>query len=365
MKAAIIGCGKIADAHASQILRVPGSRIVAVCDREELMAQQLQERFDIKYAFTDVEELLQVAKPDVVHITTPPQSHHQLGTICLEAGCHVYMEKPFTVNTAEAVELLSLAEKKGLKMTVGHDDQFAHVAMQMRKLVKDGYLGGKPVHMESYYCYDLADESYAKALLGDKNHWVRSLPGGLLHNIISHGICRIAEFLSGEEVEVITHGFTSSLLMKIGEEKIVDELRVIIKDSELTTAYFTFSSQMKPTLHQFRIYGNKNGLFLDNDAHTLIRLPGGSYKSYIEKFLPPMQFAKQYAGAALRNVGLFLKNDFHMKSGMKYLINDFYRSINEDTPLPISYREIILTSRIMDSIFSQLQNEKPHKISLV
>ena len=97
MRAAIIGCGKIADAHASQILRVPGSRIVAVCDREELMAQQLKERFDVEYAFTDVKELLDVAKPDVVHITTPPQSHHQLGMLCLEAGCHVYMEKPFTV----------------------------------------------------------------------------------------------------------------------------------------------------------------------------------------------------------------------------------------------------------------------------
>ena len=49
--------------------------------------------------------------------------------------------------------------------------------------------------MESYYCYDLTDPGYARALLGDKQHWVRQLPGQLLHNIISHGIARIAEFL--------------------------------------------------------------------------------------------------------------------------------------------------------------------------
>jgi hypothetical protein len=51
----------------------------------------------------------------------------------------------------------------------------------------------------------------------------------------------------------------------------------------------------------------------------------------------------------------FLKRDFHMKSGMKFLIESFYRSIVEDTPVPIPYREIILTAHIMDQIFSQLR----------
>ena len=53
-------------------------------------------------------------------------------------------------------------------------------------------------------------------------------------------------------------------------------------------------------------------------------------------------------------MGLFLKRDFHMKSGMKFLIQSFYRSIREDGPPPIPYREIILTARIMDAIFAQL-----------
>ena len=48
--------------------------------------------------------------------------------------------------------------------------------------------------MESYYCYDLSEPGYATALLGDQQHWVRRLPGKLLHNIISHGVARIAEF---------------------------------------------------------------------------------------------------------------------------------------------------------------------------
>ena len=160
------------------------------------MAKQLYERFPVKQYFNDVSQFLNESRPDVVHITTPPQGHLELGKICLEAGCHVYIEKPFTINTAEAEELINIATTKTLMITVGHDDQFSDATRRMRALINQGYLGGPPVHMESYYCYDLGDQAYAKALLGDKKHWVRALPGTLMQNNISHGISRIAEFMT-------------------------------------------------------------------------------------------------------------------------------------------------------------------------
>ncbi len=354
IRVAIIGCGKIADSHASQIQRIPGCEIVGVYDKEELMARQLYERFQVQQYFSSVHELLEKAAPDVVHITTPPQSHFELGSRCLQAGCHVYMEKPFTLNTGEAVRLIEIANENKLKITAGHDDQFTPAARRMRELIRTGYLGGSPVHMESYYCYDLGEERYARALLGDKDHWVRKLPGKLLHNNISHGVSRIAEFLDDSDLEIIAHGFASQFLKRINENEIIDELRVIINGNDQATAYFTFSSQMRPTLRHFRIFGLKNALMMDHDQQTLIMVRGTRYKSYLEKFVPPLNYAKQYASNTFGNVRSFLKNDFHMKSGMKFLIESFYRSILEDTPLPISYREIILTSRIMDSIFKQI-----------
>ena len=359
LKVAIVGCGKIADAHASQIQRIDGCRIVGVCDREPLMARQLYERFPVRRCFSDLTELLSEARPDVVHVTTPPESHFDIAKVCLQRGCHVYVEKPITLHGAEAQILVDLADATGLRLTAGHDDQFSHVARRMRALVQSGYLGGAPVHMESYYGYDLGDPGYARALLGDKRHWVRRLPGGLLHNIISHGIARIAEFLTSESPQVIAHGFVSPLLRKMGERQIVDELRVIISEHERTTAYFTFSSQMRPALHQFRIYGPNNGLVLDHDQETLIKLPGRRFKSYGEKFVPPLILSKQLLGNLITNVGVFLARDFQMKSGMKYLIESFYRSITENAPLPIPYRELVLTARIMDAIFDQLNATSP------
>jgi predicted dehydrogenase len=361
LRVGIVGCGKIADSHAAQIQRVAGCEIVGACDREELMARQLCERFEISHAAGDVRQMLEQCRPDVVHITTPPQTHYEIARMCLEFGSHVYVEKPFTIRADETEALLDLASKKELKMTAGHDDQFSHVARQMRALVRAGYLGKRPVHLESHYCYDLTDPAYARVLLADQGHWVRKLPGKLLHNIISHGIARIAEFLSGERPTVIAHGFVSPFLRSLGENQIIDELRVIVRDQDDTTAYFTFSSQMHPGLHQFKVYGQKNGLMLDEDQQVLIRLKGTRYKSYVEKFLPSLVLAGEYAGNCVRNARRFLARDFHMKSGMKYLIEAFYGSILRGEPLPIEYREILRVSRIMDDIFQQLGQSAPDK----
>jgi len=276
----------------------------------------------------------------------------------LEHGCHVYVEKPLALYEEDAQKLIALANEKDLKITAGHDDQFGHAARRMRSLVQSGFLGEGPVHMESYYCYELGNSAYAGALLGDKRHWVRSLPGKLLHNIISHGIARIAEHLTSDSPNVLAYGFISPFLRSAGEEEIIDELRVIICKDDGRTAYFTFSSQMRPSLHQFRIYGTRNGLVLDHDEDTLMKLRGTRFASYAEKFVPPLIGAHQYLENLASNLKAFLAKDFHMKSGMKYLIESFYGSIVEGSPDPIPYREILLTARIMDSIFAQLNEQR-------
>jgi hypothetical protein len=214
------------------------------------------------------------------------------------------------------------------------------------------------VHMESHYCYDLTDPGYARALLADRQHWVRRLPGKLLHNIISHGIARIAEFLETDSPQIIAYGCTSPRLRQLGEDGLVDELRVIIAE-EGRTAYFTFSSQMRPALHQFRVFGPKNGLLLDQDEETVIKLPGARLKSFAAKFVPPVLTAWQQVGNVATNARAFLARDFHMKSGMKHLIESFYRSITDGAPPPISHREILLTARIMDAVFEQLDGRSP------
>ncbi len=270
LRIAIIGCGKIADDHVQAIQRISDCEIVAVCDREPLMAKQLGERFGVPECFTDLKEMLRVTKPDVVHITTPPQSHYSIGKQCLEAGSHVYLEKPFTITADSAESLIQLSEKLRRKVTVGHNGQFTLEMMEMRRLVNRGFLGGEPVHLESYFYYDLGDGSSTTSLLSNPEHWVHQLPGRLLHNVISHGIAKIAEFLDDEIVETIAIANKSPRIQAVTGAEMLDELRVLIRDKRETTALFSFSTQIKG-LNQLRLYGSTGSISVDHFAGSVVR----------------------------------------------------------------------------------------------
>jgi predicted dehydrogenase len=358
IRAAIIGCGKIADQHVQAIQRIPDCAVVAVCDRELLMARQLGERFGISERFSDVKEMLAGASPDVIHITTPPQSHYPLALQCLEAGKHVYLEKPFTVTGDQAQSLLDLAENRHLRMTAGHNLQFTLEMLEMRRLVTAGFLGGKPVHLESHFSYSLEDTAYVGPILGSRTHWVRLLPGQLLHNILSHGIAKLAEFLDDGPFEIVARATQSPQLKALGGQEVLDELRVMLRDKGGTTAFFCFSTQLKPGLNQLRICGPANSMVVDHASGCLIRQPNRSHKSYLTFFAPPLLNAREHLRNARINVTQFLRRRLYQDAGMKELIERFYASIRASAPPPIAYREILSTARIMDEIFAQIYARK-------
>jgi len=318
------------------------------------MAEQLGERFGISACFPDLRELLHGASPDVVHITTPPQSHYSLAKQCLESGSHVYLEKPFTITADQAESLIHLAEGQGLRITVGHNYQFTLEMMEMRRLISEGYLGGRPIHLESYWSYDLGGSMYAGAFLGSHAHWLHGLPGQLFHNIISHGIAKLAEFLDDDVPLIVATAHRSPQLSHSGGSDLMDELRVLLRDKQETTALFCFSTQFKPALNRLRIYGPCNSLMVDILTGTLIRSPGASYKSYLTYFIPPLKNAREYFRNLRLNVTNFIRQRLYQDFGMKELIERFYNSIRTGGPPAIPYREIILTARIMDEIFAQI-----------
>src|SRR5690349_1195269 len=353
LRVAIVGCGRVADQHAAAIRRVRDCQIVALCDRELLMAKQLGERCHISQCFSDVDEMLQSATPQVVHITTPPQSHFQLARQCLEFGSHVYIEKPFTVTAAEAEHLIQLAEQRQLKVTAGHNYQFTLEMMEMRRLVEKGFLGGPPTHVESYWSYDLGDISYVGPMVSNPDHWVRRLPGQLFHNLISHGLAKVAEFLDDDITEIVATAHQSSQLGQLRAKEVLDELRVLIRDKNGTTAFFCFSTQIKG-VNQLRIFGPSGSITADIITGTAVRKSSRAYKSYLTYFIPPLQDAKEYLRNASFSVSNFLSRRLYQDFGMKELVERFYRSIQDEAAVPIPYREIILVARLMDRIFEQI-----------
>lgn len=141
MKAAIIGTGTIAREHLGALAELPGVTTVGVCDLSETLAEATAHRFGVERWYTDYRQMLERARPDVVHVTTPPPSHHRLAMDCLDAGAHVLCEKPITERRDQFVQLRGLAEERGLMLVENHNYMFNAPMQRIIGMVERGELG--------------------------------------------------------------------------------------------------------------------------------------------------------------------------------------------------------------------------------
>jgi predicted dehydrogenase len=357
LRVAVVGCGKIADGHVQEIQKLAGrAQLVAVCDKELLIAEQLARRYGVPRHYDDFARLLEREQPDVVHVTTPPQSHLGIGEQALAAGCHVYMEKPFALSHLQAVKLIAAAEGAGRKITVGYFNYFDPPALAMRELIAEGAIG-RPIHVESFYGYDLSS-AFGKALLADPTHWVHRLPGKLLHNVIDHMLNKVMEFVPDDDPCVDARGYALRS-PQVGEERnpVYDELRVLIH-GERASGYATFSSHIRPAAQFVRVCGTQNTLRVDYIARTVTLEADALLPSALGRLLLAFQQSLSLLREGGRNLLRFAASEFNYFAGLGRLISLFYSSIEGAVPVPISHRDILRMSRVMDRIFQQLEQRR-------
>ncbi len=334
---------------------VPGARIVAVCDIEPLMAEQLAVRYGIPNQYSSLAAMLDAEKPDVLHITTPPKAHLALTRQAVSAGCHVFLEKPVALHHAEVQAIVEAANAAGKKLAVNYWPQFEVQALELRRLYQEGVLGD-PVHIESFLGYNLAGD-YGTAIKQDTNHWVRHMPGQLFQNVLDHVLNKIAPFLDDDEPSIDSFGYkenTGPTEPDVGD--ILDELRVVIRGCR-TSAYATFTSHARPIGHTLRVYGTRNTAHVDYNARTLVLEPMQGFPSALGRLFPPFRVSGNYFKQGLRNVGRFRHAYFHYFDGMRNLLNEFYHCIETDSPSPTSGRDILFVSSMMERIFNQVYAE--------
>lgn len=130
MKVAVIGVGHLGKIHARIYHDMPNVELVAVADTRIAEANTTAEKFHTQ-AVSNYRELL--GKVDAVSIATPTISHHAVASEFLNAGVHVLVEKPFTTTVAEAEELVALADRKHLKLQVGHTERCNPIIIELNK----------------------------------------------------------------------------------------------------------------------------------------------------------------------------------------------------------------------------------------
>jgi predicted dehydrogenase len=344
LRVAIVGCGQIADAHLQEIAKVPSARVVAVCDRLPDLARQAAERFSIPEMFDDLGRMLDKVRPDVVHITTPPHTHASLARQALEANAHVYVEKPFTVDTAEAESVFEVARAKTRLVCVGHDHLFDPCWVELQRRRAAGELG-KVVHIDTVLGYDVSGP-FGRVMFNDPAHWVHRLPGGLFHNNLSHALYKITDLLPDDRPAVWSAWFGNT-----GRTGAPTELRIVLRGREVTGSIL-FTSAARPVQRITRVYGSREFLEVDFDGRLLRRRTSIGAPGPFAKIAVPLSDLGQAARSLVRNLWRFVRSDLHYFAGMNRLFRLFYQAILTGGAPPIAEEEIRRVTAIMDDVFA-------------
>lgn len=344
LKAAIVGCGQIADAHLQELRKISGVTTVATCDTHLDLAMQAAKRFAVPRYYDDVSGMLRDERPDIVHIATPAQTHAPLARQCMEAGAHVYIEKPLALDAVEVREILSFSQSLRRKVCVGHDQLFDPAWLDLRRRVSSGEIG-KVRHVDSVLGYPFSAQ-FGSVVRGDGEHWVRKLPGGLFQNTISHPLYRITEFLVDGRPEVVARWWARADL------DFPTELLVHLRGVEVTgTLTFTTAIAAQRVT---RVYGEKGALEVDLDAQTVLHMAPAKLPGAFAKLEAPRRRSREAARSWRRNAWRFLRSDIHYFAGMRHLFELFQQSVRDDAhPLPIAPAEMLRVTRIMDDIFAE------------
>jgi predicted dehydrogenase len=118
-----------------------GARIVAISDKSAAARGRAQKAMHGTHVTSDTNAVITSPEIDAVAIVTPVWTHFELAKAALENGKHVFVEKPFTSNTAQAEELINLAARKNLQIMVDHTFLFTGAVRKIKELLHGGSLG--------------------------------------------------------------------------------------------------------------------------------------------------------------------------------------------------------------------------------
>lgn len=138
---AVVGAGNWGKNLVRNFASQPQCQLLYVCDRSEKIRQNLARLYPQTQMVDDLQIVLNDPKVNAVVVAVDVPLHHKLAKAALEAGKHVYVEKPLTLSTDEAIDLIELAEKKKVKLMVGHLLEYHPAVNYMKQMIADGQVG--------------------------------------------------------------------------------------------------------------------------------------------------------------------------------------------------------------------------------
>jgi len=199
----IIGAGFMGKTHTYNYVNIPlfydnlpfKINLVGICNRTLSKAERLKEEFGYKFATDNYHDLLERKDIHIIDVCTPNNVHYQQIMDALEAGKHVYAEKPLCITDQQAEEIVKLAGKAGVINQVTFHNRFYPAVKKMKMLVDEGFLGKPLFFRTSYYHSSNLNPKKSRGWRQD----LASSGGGVLYDMGSHVLDLIYHLLGEYE----------------------------------------------------------------------------------------------------------------------------------------------------------------------
>lgn len=207
---ALVGCGRIAKRHAELLSGVvDGAKLIAVCDANEAKAKSFSKTYGVDW-FTDMDEMMKSAKPDIVSVLTPSGMHSNHVIQLSKFGKHIVVEKPMALTLNDADKMISACDENGSRLFVVKQNRFNVPVLKLREALKENRFG--KLIMGTVRVRWCRPQSYY-----DQDSWrgTWALDGGVLTNQASHHV-DLLEWMMGEVESV--YAVSSTALANIETE---------------------------------------------------------------------------------------------------------------------------------------------------
>jgi predicted dehydrogenase/nucleoside-diphosphate-sugar epimerase len=336
LRVVLLGAGTMARHHAAAISRLgETATVVGVADPSQDALAAMKALVPHAVTAPDLASLLAEVDADVAHVCTPPVYHVAGARAALEAGLHVYVEKPFALHEADAAEVLSLAADRGLGVCAGHQLLFETPSRKARELVPTL---GRVVHVESYFAF--------KQVRSGRNGQPALSAEGQLIDILPHPVYLLLSFLQdaapGEPVELdqvqVGRGGTVHALLRCGT----------------LTGTLVVTLSGRPVENNVRIVGTNGSLYADYVRGTVQHAIGPG-ASGVDKALAPYRQARQLLSGTTVSLGRRILKRQKSYPGLAEMFEAFYGWIGDHGPTPMTPASILETVRICQSIAGHLR----------
>ena len=286
LRVAIVGCGFVSRHHLRAWRSLQNIALVAVCDRDRAAAERRAAEFEVPAVHTDLVEMLDAARPDVLDIATPPTTHLPFIREAAARGIPVLCQKPLAPTLDEAREIVRVAEVANLRIMVHENWRWRPWFREIERLLRAGAIGAPFYasldrrHAGAVTTHDFPDRPSSLA----RQPFMATMPRMVIYESLIHplDVCR---FLFGEPRSVCAQTRHVSPLV-VGEDLALivlnfDHLTARVEQSLASRGYPT------PVLSEVAaIEGERGTIFLDRDGRVRVVVDTPAEQRKFEAFAP-------------------------------------------------------------------------------